>query len=195
MKPADAEHRLRRCDWIVREIERDAAERLIAEHHYSGGCAKQHVYMHGLFPAGAFWDAQARGAAHWLPPTRAVAMSLAPDNPNGVLALSRLVCAPDVPKNGASFLMARSMRLIDRQRWPVLVTYADAWRGHTGAIYKATGWIDDGETQAKPVFVRNGRMVSVKSGPKTRSRAEMEALGAELVGRFKKRRFVHRIAA
>jgi hypothetical protein len=37
------------------------------------------------------------------------------------------------------------MRLIDRTRWPVLLTYADSGQGHTGAIYLAAGWTRDGE--------------------------------------------------
>ncbi len=31
-------------------------------------------------------------------------------------------------------------RLIDRSRWPVLVTYSDEGQGHTGHVYKCSGW-------------------------------------------------------
>jgi hypothetical protein len=193
VRPADADLRLKRTEWTVGPVQAAIADRLIARFHYSAGSPKQHCYLHGLFRNGdPFWDEFCQGAAHWLPPTRAVAVSLRPKNPNGVLALSRLVCADYVPGNGASFLMARSMRLIDRIRWPVLVTYADEWQGHTGAIYLATGWTFDGLTAPKPVYRLNGRSISPKSGPKTRSHAEMLALGAEFVGKFRKRRFVHR---
>jgi hypothetical protein len=182
---------LRRAEWTVRPVGDAVAERLVIDYHYSAGASKTSTEIHGLLPAGAFFDQDAVGAALWMPPTRAVAASLCPENPNGVLALSRLVCAPSAPGNAASFLMARSMRLLDRIRWPVLVTYADAWRGHTGAIYLATGWRDDGLTKPKPVYQKDGRMVSVKAGPNTRTHAQMLEMGAELVGRFSKRRFVH----
>lgn len=186
---------LRRADWFVGPVGDAVAERLVIDYHYSGGAAKTSTQIHGMLPAGSFFDQDAVGAALWMPPTRAVALSLCPENPNGVIALSRLVCAPDAPGNSASYLMAGSMRLLDRRRWPVLVTYADTWRGHTGAIYKATGWRDDGETQAKPVYVKGDRMMSTKSGPVTRTHIQMLELGCEMVGRFPKRRFVHEYPA
>jgi len=30
--------------------------------------------------------------------------------------------------------------LIDRSRWPVLVTYHDEGQGHTGHVYRCSGW-------------------------------------------------------
>lgn len=83
------------------------------------------------------------------------------------------------------------MALIDRLRWPCLVTYADEWQGHTGTIYRATNWQYVGLTKPEATFVHNGRMVARKAGPKTRTRSEMEAMGAEMVGRFAKHKFVH----
>lgn len=192
VRPLDADTRLKAAEWEVRTVNDGTAERLVMRLHYAMGSAKQSCYLHGLFRHGDMWDDNAEGVAHWLPPTRAVAMSLLPGNPNGVLALSRLCVDPSVPGNGASFLMARSMRQIDRERWPVFVTYADEWQGHTGAIYLATGWTFDGITEPKPVYRRNGRLVSVKRAGVTLTHQQMLASGAELVGRFRKKRFVHR---
>jgi hypothetical protein len=31
-------------------------------------------------------------------------------------------------------------RSIDRGRWPVLLTYSDEGQGHTGHVYKCSGW-------------------------------------------------------
>jgi hypothetical protein len=72
-----------------------------------------------------------------------------------------------------------------------LVTYADEWRGHTGAIYRADNWTYCGKTAAESVWTLDGRMVARKAGPKTRTTAEMEAMGARLEGRFPKHKFVH----
>lgn len=108
----------------------------------------------------------------------------------GVLALSRLVIEPDVPRNACSFLLSRSVKLIDRSRWPFLVTYADEWRGHTGTIYLAAGWKFDGFTKPEAVYTLNGRMVFRKRGPRTFTHSEMLAVGAVLEGRFRRRRFV-----
>jgi len=105
--------------------------------------------------------------------------------------LHRLVIAPDVPKNACSFLLSRSMRLIDRELWPCLVTYADQAQGHEGTIYKATNWDYVGMTAPEPIYRLNGRMISRKAGPTTRTRAEMIELGAVIDGISSKRKFVH----
>lgn len=184
--------RLRRIDWNVRAVSLDIARRLVTEYHYAHGASNTRTYLHGLFPRGAFWDEECQGVAWWIPPTKSAALATYPEDWQGVLCLSRLVIAPEVPRNAASFLLGRSMKLIDRKRWPCLVTYADEWQGHTGAIYKATNWLEMGLTNPEAAFIKDGRLIARKAGPHTRTRAEMEALGAELVGRFAKRKFVHR---
>jgi hypothetical protein len=83
------------------------------------------------------------------------------------------------------------MRLIDRKRWPYLLTYADTWRGHTGAIYRATNWTYVGETRPWEVFVKDGVTVSKKSGAVTRSRKQMIERGCVSVGSFSKHKFIH----
>jgi hypothetical protein len=101
-----------------------------------------------------------------------------------------LVLLPESPTNAASFLIGKSIRLIRQDgRWRCLITYADEWQGHDGAIYRATNWEYVGKTTSEATFVRNGRMGARKAGPKTRTRAEMEAEGFEMVGRFAKHKF------
>lgn len=134
------------------------------------------------------------GAALWMPPTKHAAQSVWKGGPfTEVLSLSRLVLVPEVPKNGATFLMMRSVRLIRDEpgrSWRCLVTYADTWRGHTGHIYKCSGWEELGLTKPSQVWVDgSGRMVSRKAGPKTRTKKQMEELGYHLVGSFPKWRF------
>ena len=64
------------------------------------------------------------------------------------------------------------------------------WRGHTGAIYKADNWTYCGKTKAERTYCVGGRMTARKAGGKTRTHAEMLALGAELVGTFAKHKFI-----
>ena len=192
--PTSPLQRLRKKDWIVADADRDVARRLIKRHHYAKGTSNTAVHVHGLFPAGWSWHEQCVGVAWWLPPTRAAAEAWAGDLWEGVLALSRLAIQPGVPSNACSFLVSKSARLIDRDRWHTLVSYADEWRGHTGAIYMAAGWEYCGKTEPTPCYVINGRMTARKS-TKTRTHAEMIALGAELLGHFPKSRFVLRRSA
>lgn len=180
---------LRKRDWNVAGCDQAVAERLVIEEHYSRGASNTATYLHGLYPANWSWYEQCEGVAWWIPPTKSAAQWWAGDGWQGVLALSRLAIRPDVPKNAASFFLSKSVRMIDRSKWHTLVSYADKWRGHSGAIYTAAGWEYCGETAPSDVWVINGRMTARKAGGKTRTQSEMRALGAELVGRFPKSRF------
>jgi hypothetical protein len=129
--------------------------------------------------------------AWWLPPIKAAAEATWGGDFREVLSLSRLVIVPGVPKNAASFLLTRSVRLIAADgRFRCLVTYADTWRQHTGHIYRVSGWEYLGLTGPEPTYVDGGgRMVSRKAGPTTRTRGEMEALGCTMVGEFPRHKF------
>lgn len=181
---------LRRNEWQVLPVTQAAAVDLISRAHYAGGAPNTSVARHGLFPAGSD---KLHGVALWLPPTRRAAESVAPDSPGGVLALSRLVIVDDVPVNGASFLLGASMRLIDRARWPVLLTYADTRQGHTGAIYRATNWRCLGMVpgadawQHRTTGERRGR----KRGARNLSVTDMVAQGFERLPSAPKIKYVH----
>ncbi len=191
----------RRADWWVRPVPLDVARALVEAHHYALGASNTAVYCHGLMPRDSLWCSDVVGAAWWIPPTKSAARAAVESLPlrvrargatwKNVLALSRLVVRPDVPPNACSFLVRHSMRQIDRRAWPVLLTYADGWRGHVGTIYRAAGWTDAGETAPERCYTLHGRMLSRKAGPKTRTHAEMLAIGCVCEGSFSKQRFLH----
>lgn len=167
-------------------------KRLVEAFHYSHSHANTATYLHGLKTRDILGNTE--GVAWWIPPTRTAGEALAGEDWQGVLSLSRLVCDPSVPPNGASFLLAGSMRLIDRTRWPVLVTYADTNQGHTGAIYKATNWHCDGPVPAGDVWLTpDGQLVGRKRGPFTYTAAEMRARGYVKQPANAKIRFTHRV--
>lgn len=178
---------LEKKDWRVSNVEISVARALVEKYHYARGASNTRTYLHGLFRDG---NNICVGIAWWIPPTKSAGLATFPENWNGVLALSRLVIIPGIPTNACSFLLARSVKMIDRQRWPCLVTYADTWRGHSGTIYKAAGWKYVGLTNPEATFTINGVMTSRKAGGKTRTRAEMDALGAVFEGRHAKHKFV-----
>lgn len=168
----------------------EIASDLVRRFHYAKGSANTRTYLHGLFKRNSFWDQQCCGVAWWMPPTKSAALATFPENWEGVLSLSRLVIVPGVPKNACTFLLSRSVRLIDRKRWPCLVTYADEWKGHTGTIYRAAGWTYKGLTKAQSTFTINGVMTARKAGPKTRTKQEMIELGAQIEGKHAKHKFI-----
>lgn len=188
MKPG--RESLSRRDFECRPLDIAVARRMVEAHHYAAGASNTATYLHGLFRVGDIFDEQAVGLAWWIPPTRTAAEATFPKRWQGVLCLSRLVVLPGVPANACSFLLARSRRAIDRVVWPCLVTYADEWRGHTGAIYRADNWYYQGRTKPERTYQINGRMIARKAGGHTRTHAEMLALGAEMVGSFAKHKFV-----
>lgn len=180
--------RLRRAEWGVRPVSLVTCQAFVFDLHYSQGGANTGTAMHGLFRVD---DERCMGVAWWIPPTKGAAAATHPDPDRWreVLALSRLAIEPEAPRNAASFLLSRSRQLIDREAWPVLVTYADQWRGHTGAIYRADNWEYCGLTKPERVYTKNGRMLARKAGGRTRTHAEMLALGAVCLGAFAKHKF------
>lgn len=176
---------------MVERVAHGEALAAIYAWHYSKS-APNTGQTFGLFRRADLPLAPLMGAALWLPPTRRAAEAVAGDDWRGVLSLSRLVASPDAPRNAASFLLSASMRLLDRKRWPVLLTYADTRHGHTGAIYKATGWQLDAITNAGSYFVKDGRQVGRKRGKRNIPVAQLRAEGYEEI-RSDKLRFVHRI--
>ncbi len=64
-----------------------------------------------------------------------------------VLELNRLCLNDELPKNSASFLIARSIKLLPKER--ILVSYSDTGMNHTGYIYQATNWLYTGITKER----------------------------------------------
>lgn len=190
---------LRSEDWLVRPVDPMIGRALIARYHYAGGTSNTVTACHGLVHR----ESRAiRGVAWWIPPTKGAAEAclrgkaeLGARDVSGahdwrdVLSLSRLVILPGLPTNAATFLMMRSVAQIDAA-WPVLATWADTERGHTGGIYKAAGWEPLGLSDPTDVWVDvYGRRVARKAGPKTRTHDEMRELGHVFLGYFAKHRF------
>ena len=180
---------LLRSEWIVQTVPLSSCHRLVAQEHYSQGGANTATFRHGLMRRDS--PLQVRGVAWWIPPTRTAAEASWEGDWRQVLALSRLAIEPDVPTNGASFLLGNSERIMRADgRWRCLITYADEWQGHTGAIYRATNWEYVGLTKPERVYVNPaGRMVARKAGPMTRTHADMLALGYHCVGSFARHKF------
>ena len=62
--------------------------------------------------------------------------------------LARVYLLDEVPRNAETWLIAQSIKHIKRKFPDVqhLLSYADPSAGHTGVIYKAGNWLEDGRT-------------------------------------------------
>ena len=160
------------------------ALRIVRQYHYAHGASKTAVAVHGLYRKEEPYKCY--GVTWWIPPIRGAALATWP-NPEEVLALSRLVIVPGSPKNAATFLLARSVKMLDA-RWRCLVTYADTWQGHTGGIYRASNWEYCGLTKPYRAYLRGGRLVS-KKATKNFTHQQMLDMGCEYIGDFSKHKF------
>lgn len=163
----DYEGRLRKQDYAVVPVTLTPVQRLVRRNHYAQGGSNTAVYLHGLIARSD--PVTLLGAAWWLPPTQLAAAASWDGDFHLVLSLSRFVIVPGVPRNAASFLLQRAVRLIRQDgRFQCLVTYADEAAGHDGTMYRACGWEYMGLTDAQPRWVdKDGRQISRRA---TRSR-------------------------
>jgi len=60
--------------------------------------------------------------------------------------------------------------LIDRTRWPVLITYSDEGQGHTGHVYKCSGWRATMRARRPVRETADGRRASLYSNGKCGAR-------------------------
>lgn len=184
-----SEEYLDKSKYVVKSISLQQARNLVEKNHYAKSATNTGVYTHGLFEINNLQTPI--GVAWWLPPTKNAAIATFPEGDwKAVLSLTRLAIIDSAPKNSASFLLSQSVKLIDADKWKCLVTYADTWRNHTGAIYKACNWEYLGITKPSPVFVNeNGLMMGRKRGAKNLTINELHELGFKKIGDFPKHKF------
>ena len=185
------ENRLKKNEWIVKPISIITARILIEKYHYAGSATNTGVYTFGLFKRESdFFENDCLGVSWWLPPTKNAAIATYDGEWRKVLSLTRLVVVPETPKNACSFLLAHSIKLIDKSKWHCLVTYADTWQNHSGTIYKANNWEYLGLTEVTPIFQNEkGKMMGRKRGDKNLTKQELAELGFNEIGKFKKHKF------
>jgi hypothetical protein len=184
-----ADGRFDRRQWLVVPIEVSAAKTFVETHHYARGMSHTAVYSFGLVhravPEWLF------GVTTWLPPTKPTAASVNPKWQR-VLSLSRMAVDPRVCKNACSFMLGKAVRHIRREgRFDSLVTFADESQGHDGLVYRASNWQYVGRTTPTPRWIdpTTGRQVATLS-TRTRTKAEMLALGYVMTGKFAKHKYV-----
>lgn len=138
---------------------------LFEEHHAYKSISATSTYCFGVVEDGRYI-----AAFTWQPPPPGAALSVCSEAPYAVLALSRMVAVPRAERRLRHIskpLRYQMLRLIDRGRWPVLVTYSDEGLGHLGHVYKCSGWTPTtrklsrqfvGADGTRTSVYRNGRM-------------------------------------
>ena len=171
--------------WHIGPVRLGIAREMVATYHYAKHGSTWGVYTFGLFLVG---NPQVWGITWWLPAPK---LSVDKYNPGGyktTLILSRMVIHPDVPSNAASFLLSASVKEIAKEgRYTYLMTYADTWKGHTGAVYKAANWDYEGMSKPTPIWLdQDGILVSAYRSGRIQSRQAMLSKGYRLLGCYPK---------
>jgi hypothetical protein len=126
----------------------------------------------------------------WNPPAPGAALSIEPKCPAGVLSLSRMVAVPSKErqfKHISKPLKFQMKHLIDRTRWPVLVTYSDSSLGHNGYVYQCSGWQKEDTNIVSAYVDENGRRISKYCGGSMRSdKTDLKSVSGKIT------RWVHR---
>jgi hypothetical protein len=128
---------------------------LLSKHYAKRKC--QRMFCFGLFIKGEMEGIVTYG----MPPSPQVGRGfLGEENRTKVIELNRLCINERAPKNSASFLVGRSLRLL--KKWSI-VSYADGAMGHIGYIYQATNFLYCGAAKShdKEYFI-DGQWVHAK---------------------------------
>ena len=113
---------LRKRDFIVAGVDMSTARDLIEAEHYARGASNTATFLHGLFPRDWLWFSDCLGVAWWIPPTKSAARAIAGNRWESLVSV-RLAVAPGVAKERLFVpLLSKSVLMIDRHRWPFLVT-------------------------------------------------------------------------
>lgn len=179
---------IRKAEWFVSGCTMRQLHEMIGREHYARRGSITATYRFGLYRKA---DSFCGGVSWWIPPARGAASGTWDGDWKEVIAPHRLACHSTAPKNAASFLIARSIEHIRKDgRYKCLVTYADTAQGHTGAIYRATGWEYMGLTKPESAWVdSDGIQVSRLTAGRGRTLAEMAEAGLEKVGSYSRHKF------
>jgi len=124
----------------VRSIPYAWARRYIKERHYLKRDASNQ-YSFGLFDGENMIGISNFG----IPPSPPLCIGICgPDYKDLVLEFNRLFLEEHLPRNTATYFLARCIKMIDKPR--ILVSYADQNQGHIGYVYQALNWIYTGLT-------------------------------------------------
>ena len=162
-------------------IDLDEARPLFEQFHAYKSASKVAVYCFGVREQGRLV-----AAFSWQPPAPGAAISISPTAHYAVLALSRMVAIPKAErllKHISKPLKAQMRDLIDRTRWPVLVTYSDEGLGHNGFVYQCSGWEKTTRRRVRQFVNGEGQRTSPYNNGKMIT-GHLDAIGAAFIQRW-----------
>ena len=146
---------LKVTDFIVEPVERKVIQSFVHKWHYSHSTnGVQQTQCFAMFD-----DMRMIGAMIYaLPSMKSTAAKYNPDNPLRCWELRRLCCIDDTPTNTESFFIGKTLRWLKQNTdAEVIISYSDLHHGHEGTIYKASNFINLGQSPASKVLMVDGK--------------------------------------
>ena len=174
-------------NYTIKEITyKEAMEVVVKEHylHRKSPCSKAF---------GLFFHDQIKGVVvYGTPSSSPLRRGIAGDkNILNVIELTRLWVSDDVPRNGESFLIGRTIPLCGKE---IVVSYADTSEGHLGIVYQATNWFYTGLSAKRTNWVVEGIDKHCQTIADKHTSKELKELYGDkftLVERSRKHRYVY----
>ena len=148
-------------DFTIEAVHKKAVTPFIEKWHYShyaGGI--QHRQCFALYsPDGPFGLPRMIGAAIYGQPAMPdTAKKYHPDDPMKCWELRRLCCIDDTPKNTESFFIGKTLKWLKQNTdAEVIISYSDLQQGHEGVVYKASNFINMGQTPSGQALMVDGK--------------------------------------
>ena len=122
----------------VRPIPYEQAKGWFMHKHYAHRCPSV------SYAFGYYIDGILTGVVSYGTPASSTLLSgvCGKEHADKVLELNRLIIDEGAPKNSASFLVGRSLRLLPKPS--IVVSYADSGQGHIGYVYQACNFLYTG---------------------------------------------------
>lgn len=126
-------------DYTIEPISQQQANEIVISNHYlhrRAPCSK----AFGLFKNG---EMECYGVVMYgVSPSSTLLKGIAgEDEAQNIYELTRLWVSDKVPKNGESFLIGNTLRLLDKE---IIVSFADTGQEHLGIVYQATNFLYTG---------------------------------------------------
>jgi len=139
-------------DYYIKEIDFKTAMEVLIEKHY---LHRQAPYSHayGLFRKE---DNALLGVVNYgvCASTTLLKGICGEEEKSNVYELNRLWVDDCVPRNGESYLIGNTLKMLDKE---IVVSYADAGQGHTGYVYQATNFLYTGMSAPFKDWVVKGK--------------------------------------
>ena len=142
-------------DFTVEAVPRSAIQKFVEKWHYSHSTnGVQHTQCFALFDGMTMIGAM----IYALPSMKATAAKYNPINPLRCWELRRLCCIDDTPTNTESYFIGKTLRWLKQNTdAEVIISYSDLHQGHEGTIYKASNFINIGQSPASRVLMVDGK--------------------------------------